>query len=183
MSRQKELASQLQIEVKPLELKDIDQFDAILRQHVRDRNSGEILEAEIAEIKGFMRGACDEYGRTRKYLVAKSSSGQIIGCMAYSVMDPDMVKHFSGLPSNETAELLNAFVDSEVFRGGGVGRKLFESVCQTAKSEGKKYLAINSGPRYKASWGFYDHMCDENRGMIIEKYGQGGDANSWLKRL
>lgn len=179
----KELTSQLQIEVKPLEEKDIDLFDPILRQHVRDRDTGKILEDEIIEIKEFMRGASDKYGRTRKYLVAKSSTGQIIGCMAYSVMDSDMIKHFSDLPFSETAELLNAFVDSEVFRGGGVGRKLFESICQTAKSEGKKYLAINSGPRYKESWGFYEHVCDENRGMIVEKYGPGGDANTWIKRL
>lgn len=179
----KELVSQYQVEIKPLQPQDIDQFDSILRQHVRDRETGEVLEDEIAEIKGFMRGEKDDYGRTRKYFVAKSSSGQMIGCMAYTVMDPDMVRHFSDLNPQDTVELVNAFVDSLVFRGGGVGRKLFDALCTSARSENKKYLTVNSGPRYKASWGFYDHMCDENRGMIVEKYGKSGDANTWVKNL
>ena len=183
MSVKQELVSQHQIEIKPLNIQDIEKFDPILRQHVRDRNTGEILENEITQIKGYMKGEPDEYGRTRKYFVAKSIDGQVLGCMGYTTMDPDMVKHFSDLNPETTAELVNAFVNSEVFRGGGVGRKLFESVCTAAKTEGKTHLTVNSGPRYKDSWGFYDHMFDENKGMIIEKYGQDGNAKTWLKKL
>ena len=141
----KELTSQLQIEIKPLEEKGIDLFDPILRQHIRDRVTGEILNQEITEVKGYMRGKKDDYGRTRKYFVAKSSDGRIIGCMAYTVMDPDMVKHFSDINPQEAVELVNAFVDSQVFRGGGVGRKLFDALCASASSEHKKYLTVNLG--------------------------------------
>ncbi|MBU0975027.1 hypothetical protein KKD03_04995 [Patescibacteria group bacterium] len=183
MSSKQELVSRMQIEVTPLIEPDIDQFDSILRQHVWDRYTRQILEDEIASIKGYMRGEADEYGRKRKYIVAKTPSGQVVGCMAFSSPDPDMVTHFHDIDPEESVELLNAFVDSKVFRGGGVGRKLFEGICNTAKAEGKKYLLVHSGPRYKASWGFYDHLCDENRGFIVEKYGRGGDANTWLKRL
>ena len=130
-----------------------------------------------------MAGSVDEYGRTRKYIVARTLDGRLLGCMAYSNPDPDMVKHFPDVESDQSAELLNAFVDNQVFRGGGVGRRLLEAVCQSAKAEGKQYLLINSGPRYRLSWPFYDKMTDENRGFIVGKYGPGGDANTWLKRL
>lgn len=183
VDRRKELVSQLHIEVGPLIEADIEQFDHILRQHVIDRHTGEVIEEEIAAIKGYMRGGKDEYGRTRRYLVAKASDGRVIGCMAYSNPDPDMVKHFTDINPDETDELLNAFVDNKVFRGGGVGRKLLEAVYDAARAERKKYLVIHSGPRYRLSWGFYDKMTDENRGFIIEKYGPGADANTWLKRL
>lgn len=183
MPSRQELVSQMQIEVTPLVESDIDQFDSILRQHVWDRYTRQILEEEIASIKGYMGGKTDEYGRRRQYLVAKTSSGKVVGCMAFSSPDPDMVAHFFDTDPEESVELLSAFVDRQVYRGGGVGHQLFESICNTAKSEGKKYLLVHSGPRYKASWGFYDHLCDENRGFIVEKYGKGGDANTWLKRL
>ncbi len=179
----KELAQQLHIEVGPLVESDIEKFDPILRQHIKDRKTGEILQGEIASIKGYMRGEKDEYGRVRKYVVAKSSDGRVIGCMAYSTPDSDMVNHFNDINISQSAELLNAFVDSELFRGGGVGRQLFEGICNSAKQEGNQYLIIHSGPRYKLSWPFYDKMCDENRGFIIEKYGKDGDAYTWLKRL
>jgi predicted N-acetyltransferase YhbS len=183
MASRKEFVSNLNIKIGPLDEKDIEKFDQILRQHVRSRDTGEILEDEISEIKGYMRGNKDDYGRLRKYLVAKSFDDGVIGCMAYSVMDPDMVSHFPDIDQTESVELLNAFVSSEVFRGGGVGGRLFESICNAARLEGKKHLVVHSGPRYKASWGFYDKKADENRGYILEKYGKGGDAMTWVKKL
>lgn len=178
----KELVSKFSIEIKPLVQQDIEKFDSIFRQHLRDQTTGEILEDEIAEIKDYMMGNKDDYGRLRKYFVAKFND-RVLGCMAYTTMDPDMVQHFPDLKPEDSIELVNAFVDSEVFRGGGVGRKLFDSLCDRARAENKKYLTVNSGPRYQDSWGFYDHLCDENRGFIVDKFGKGRDANTWLKKL
>lgn len=173
----------VQIEIFPLQESDIEAFDPILRQHVRDRRTGVILNGEIEEIKGYMRGEKDEEnGRTRKYLVAKDLTGRVVGCMAYSTPDADMIKHFNTTP-DESAELLNAFVANDVFRGGGVGRQLFNAICDEVRKEGKSKLLINSGPRYKASWGFYDKFCDENMGFIKDKYDKGGDANTWIRYL
>ncbi len=179
----KEPLNHIEVQIFPLSSSDIDQLEPILRQHVRDRDTGEILEDEISEIKGYMCGTADkDEGRTRKYLVAKDLTGRVVGCMAYSIPDRDMIKHFD-TTKEESSELLNAFVDKEFFRGKGVGRKLFNAICEQVKSEGKSKLLINSGPRYKASWGFYDKVCDENAGFIKEKYGEGGDANTWVKNL
>lgn len=178
----KERLIHTEISILPLVEEDIPYLEPILRQHVRDRNTGVIVEEELQAIKEYMLGALDECGRKRSYLVAKTAEGEVLGCMAYAVPDPDMLAHFQADPGN-SVELLNAFVDQEVYRGSGVGRKLFEAVCQEAKSSGMTQLLIHSGPRYKASWGFYDKMCGENQGMLIEKYGQGGDAMTWKKAL
>lgn len=148
---------QSQIEVIPLKQEDVELFNPILRAHIRDSQTGEVIEGEIADVKGYMQGGTDEYGRVITYLVAKdATSGHVLGCMAYATPDPDMVTHFQLDETDDSNELLNASVPPEVFRGGGVGRKLLEAVCLAGKDEGKQQLLIHSGPRYKASWGFYD---------------------------
>ncbi len=180
---QKEKPSPLQIEISPLVEADIDQFDPILGAHVYDRSSGQVITDEIEAIKGYMRGEQDEYGRIRTYIVARDQSGKVIGCMAYSVPDPDMVKHFQLNDPTDSIELLNAFVSPEIFRGGGVGRKLFEAICEAGRQEAKKQLLIHSGPRYQDSWGFYDKMTDGQTGFIENKYGTGRHAKTWKKVL
>jgi predicted N-acetyltransferase YhbS len=182
MQTTKELVSNLQIEITLLDPSDIEKFDQILREHARDRQTGEIQEDEIADIKRYMAGGMDKEGRIRQYLVAKGANGQAYGCMAISEPDSDMKRHFNITGENES-ELLNAFVSSEVFRGGGVGKQLFEAICNLAKSQGKTTLLIHSGPRYKNSWGFYDRFTDSSTGFLVEKYGKGGDAKTWTKRL
>lgn len=179
----KEEPSQIQIEITPLKESDINHFDSILTAHVWDRRTGEILTDEIASIKGYMRGEKDEYGRTRTYVVAKDQTGKVLGCMAYAVPDPDMVKHFHLENTVESIELLNAFVSPEIFRGGGVGRKLLNAICEAGLQEAKKQLLIHSGPRYKESWGFYDKLTDESCGFIENKYGEGRHAKTWRKQL
>lgn len=172
----------LVIVVEPLREDDIDRLEPILREYVRDRNTSEIVITEIDDIKRYMRGGEDEERRARKYFVARNDSGKVLGCMAYSRPDKDMLRHFN-TTADESAELLNAFVAPSVSRGKGIGRKLFEVICNAAKKEGKEYLLVNSGPRYRTSWGFYDKMCDESGGFIVGKYGKGGDAKTWRKRL
>lgn len=180
---QKEKPSPIQVEVSPLVEADIDQFDPILEAHVWDRSTGQVIAEEIEAIKGYMRGEQDEYGRTRTYIVARDQSGKVIGCMAYSVPDPDMVQHFQLDDPSDSIELLNAFVSPEIFRGGGVGRKLFDAICDAGKQEAKRQLLIHSGPRYQDSWGFYDKMTDEQTGFIEDKYGAGRHAKTWKKAL
>lgn len=176
----KEQISPNHIKIEALQENDIILLEPILREHVRDRDTGEILLDEINNIKNYMKGQKDDNGRLRKYFVAKDVEGNILGCMAYSEPDPDMIEHFQTTP-DDSVEILNAFVSTEVYRGGGIGRKLFNVICQEAKSQGKKQLLVHSGPRYKDSWGFYDNMCDESCGFLIEKYGKGGDAKTWKK--
>lgn len=171
----------IEVRIETLAEADIAQLEPILTEHVKDRDTAEVLLGEINEIMEYMCGSKDEYGRIRTYFVAKDFTGKVLGCMAFSEPDLDMFKHFA-TTSEESAELLNAFVASDV-QGQGVGGKLFNAVCDEARKEGKRQILINSGPRYKDSWGFYDKVCDENCGFIIGKYGEGGDAKTWRKRL
>lgn len=180
---QKEKPSPIQIEISPLVEGDIDQLDPILEAHVWDRNTGQVIKDEIEAIKGYMRGEPDEHQRTRTYIVARDQFGKVLGCMAYSVPDPDMVEHFQLTDSTDSIELLNAFVSPEIFRGGGVGRKLFEAICEAGRQEAKNQLLIHSGPRYQDSWGFYDKMADEQTGFIQDRYGPGRHAKTWKKVL
>lgn len=188
MTTSKEFLGEHTIEISELRESDIPQLQPILETHVRDRFTGEIITKEVEEIKSHMRGGVDEYRRKRKYLVARDETGKVWGCMAYATPDPDMVKHFGIENPDNEAELLNAFVSAEVFRGGGVGKKIFEAICKDAKENGRKNLFIHSGPRYKKSWGFYDKMCGENHGLIIAKYGYApdgtpNDAMTWKKEF
>jgi predicted N-acetyltransferase YhbS len=171
------------VEVLELIEPDIEKLMPILIEHVKDRNTHEVLWDEISDIKSYMKGKKDNNDRTRRYLVAKDETGKVWGCMAYSTPDPDMIKHFNISKVDDAAELLNAFVSSEVFRGGGIGKRIFEAICNDAKERGKRVLVIHSGPRYKKSWGFYDKMCGENHGFILVKYGKGGDAMTWQLKL
>ncbi|MDO8621221.1 MAG: GNAT family N-acetyltransferase [Candidatus Levybacteria bacterium] len=176
-----EQAKIINVEIHPLGENDIAQLEPILIQHVRS-DAGEILLNEIDDIKRYMKGGQDQYGRTRTYFVAKDETGKVLGCTAYSQPDPDMLRHFNTTPEL-SIELLNNFVSGEVFRGGGIGRKLFTAVCNEAKKLGKKQLVLNSGPRYKASWGFYDRVCDESYGFLPDKFGKGRHAKTWKKAL
>lgn len=172
----------MKVKIRALEENDIGHLEPILMEHVKDRGTRKIIWDEIKSIKEYMLGGVDKYGRKRKYFIAETDPDIVLGCMAYSEPDPDMIKHFN-TTLEESIEILNAFVNSIFFRGKGIGRQLFERVCQEAKKEGKKYLLVHSGPRYKLSWGFYKKMCDEECGFLIEKYGKGGDAKTWSKKL
>jgi GNAT superfamily N-acetyltransferase len=183
MPSKSELISPNIIQVQPLQLADVEKLDPVLRQHVHIRGTDKVDEFEIEEIKSYMKGEPDDKGRHRQYFVAKSVDGSVLGCMSYANMSPGMARHFSDLDFHETVQLLNAFVDEAVFRGQGVGRKLFETICNVARSEGKNYLTVNSGLRYQDSWGFYDKMCDEDRGILINKKNPLRNAKTWLKRL
>jgi GNAT superfamily N-acetyltransferase len=172
----------LTITVRTLVQEDVPWLESILRCHVRDRHSGEVLELEIQQIKGYMQGLADNAGRMRYYLVACNPIGQVIGCMAISNPDQEMIDHF-GVGDKCVVELLNAFVSAEHFRGKGVGRALFDAACDYGRACGAHYLLVNSGLRYPDSWGFYDRVCDSDHGFIQDKYGKGRPAKAWKKKL
>lgn len=171
-----------QIEIAPLIELDIDELVPILHQHIRDSKTKEVHKDEVKSIVEYMRGKPDEEGRIRNYLVAKDSNGNVIGCMAYTKPERDMEIHLN-TNKDESIELMSGFVSQEVYRGGGVGKQLFESACSIAKNMGKKQVVYYSGPRYKKSWGFHDKMADKSAGYMRDKFGEGIHAKTWIKYL
>jgi GNAT superfamily N-acetyltransferase len=170
------------IVVRAISRSDIDVLETIVRQHVRDLHTHEVVESEVQAIIEYMGGATDPNGHTRQYLVACDNSDIPIGCMAVAIPDQDMLKHFNTAADN-SVELLNAFVSQSYYRGKGVGRRLFEAACTCGRALGADYLLVNSGPRYQNSWGFYDRVCDNEHGFIDHKYGPGRHAKTWKKIL
>lgn len=176
--------------VRPLIQTDIDALAPILRQHIRDLHSGEIVESEVAAVMTYMDGTPDASDRQRSYLVACASqqADQPLACMAWAAPDALMTQHFAAAGSSQeqllrSVELLNAFVTSTRLGGQGVGRTLLMALCQQAIAAGATQLLVNSGPRYRHSWGFYDHVCDSSHGFIDNYYGPGRHAKTWKKML
>ncbi|MFL9877153.1 GNAT family N-acetyltransferase [Herbaspirillum rhizosphaerae] len=172
--------------VRMLEAEDIAALTPVLREHVRDLHSGQVVESEVNAIQSYMQGAADEFGRTRRYLVAFNAEGTAIGCMALAVPEERMAQHFAGItgaPGTTSVELLNAFVATAYLRGQGIGRMLLEAICRMGAADGAHTLLINSGPRYRHSWAFYDRVCDSSHGFIDDYYGEGRHAKTWLKDL
>jgi len=168
--------------VRPLHQDDIASLTLILREHMRDLHSGEIVETEVQAVISYMHGMPDALGRTRHYLVAADHCGLVLGCMAIATPDPTMSRHLA-TGDTTTFELLNAFVGSRYLRGQGVGLALFSALCEVAATDGAHYLIVNSGPRYRSSWGFYDRVCDSSHGFIENYYGTSRHAKTWKKRL
>lgn len=168
-----------------LEQADLPVLDAILRQHVRDLNDGSVVESEIAAIRQCMAGAADAEGRYRSYLVAHGADGVPLGCMALSKPDKRMRQHLGldARPEVQALELLNVFVHRDAMRGRGIGRALLKATCEEARAAGAAQLVVNSGPRYRASWGFYDHLFDASHGAMTDYYGPGRHAQVWSKTL
>ncbi|MDB5992845.1 MAG: hypothetical protein JWQ10_4248 [Herbaspirillum sp.] len=168
--------------VRPLKLEDIPSLEPILREHILDLITGEVVEEEVRSVLAYMQGAPDLLDRIREYQVACDASGQVIACMAISKPDPRMSRHFA-ISETDAIELLNAFVRSDHLRGKGVGRALLDAVCTQGQVRNAIYLLVNSGPRYKHSWGFYDRVCDTSHGFIEHYYGNTRHAKTWKKDL
>jgi ubiquinone/menaquinone biosynthesis C-methylase UbiE/N-acetylglutamate synthase-like GNAT family acetyltransferase len=177
-----ELKFNKSFKIKEASTEDVSQIEAILLQHIYSRNTGQIEKEEIENIKKQIIGEKDIYNRLRKYFIVKNINDQIVGCMAYTTMDPDMEKHFNYLNHNETKELVNVFVDSN-YQKQGIAKKLFKHICQFLKKEGVKQVVFNSGNRYKENWEYHNKISDKNCGFIKNKYGQNNDANTWIKYL
>ncbi|AKZ64485.1 hypothetical protein F506_19115 [Herbaspirillum hiltneri N3] len=161
---------------------DIQHLDVVLRQHVRDLHSGQVVESEIAAIKTYMAGAADDEGRYRSYLVACDSTNIPIACMGLSRPDSRMSAHVL-LNAPDYLELLNVFVHRDFMRTKGIGRSLLAAVVEEAKAARAIGLLVNSGPRYLSSWGFYDRIFDADHGMLVDYYGTGRHAKVWSKLL
>lgn len=165
------------VNVRPLQQTDIDQVVPILQEWVRDAQTGQVIEAEVQDILGKMEASLEE-GSDRTYYTAELD-GEILGVMALAAPSPEMIEIAS---TDNPVEIVNAFVSGKA-QGKGVGKKLLESLAETAKESGFTELIVNSGPRYKNAWGFYTKNMGEPVRILRDQYGPGLDAPVWSKAL
>src|SRR3989344_9378563 len=154
--------------------KDIPKLKIVLQENIPE-------EDEVKLILSYLKGLKDRDGRIRKYFLAKSKTGKILGCMAYAKPDSDLKKYFK-VYSKNSVELLNCFV-SKKYQGYGVGTNLFLKICDEIKKQNVEKLLVQSGPWYKTSWKFYDKVFDKCIGNFIGKYDGIADAKVWMKFL
>ena len=79
----------------------------------------------------------------------------------------------ANLPKDQTGEIVNMFVSSSAYHGGGIGKQLFNTACHALKKENKVYTVLDCGIRYKENWSFFEHVGCVSCGIIPNKYGPG----------
>jgi len=159
-----------EIFIQPLHPSEIEAASLILQQHIKD--PGGIAWDEIHAIEQYMKGKTDENGRKRFYLTAHDSAGQILGIIGYC-SSPSKIISLCNLPKDQTGEIVNMFVSSSAYHGGGIGKKLFNTACHALKNENKIYAVLDCGIRYKENWNFFEHIGCTSCGIIPNKYGPG----------
>jgi ribosomal protein S18 acetylase RimI-like enzyme len=165
--------------IRPLAIRDLSFLRSILNCWIKDRDTGELLTDEVSKTLMEMgKSVIKDTGRT--YLIAEEG-GEILGVMG--LKQPDLVMG-TFAASESPIELVNAYVRPDVRRGRGVGTALVDGLESAARKLGKKEILLNSGPRYsETGWGFYDRLGFDRVGVIVEYYGEGGNAQVWRKTI
>jgi predicted N-acetyltransferase YhbS len=171
-----------EIVIQPLQQNEITKLEPILCEHIRDSETGIVLQQEVHDVLGYMQGEEDEnHHRFRKYFVAHDQSGAVLGCIGITDAAQYHLDHHQTTAKN-TAELVNFFVTTTQ-QNRGVGRKLFEEVVNEARRQGKKHLVLDSGPRYMSAWKKYKQIFGYEGTTIPNLYGDQRDAMTWKMDL
>lgn len=170
-----------QIVIEPLQEGDIDDTRYILEEHVRRMDTREVIKEEIEDDLERMRRSLNPQSEEH-FFVAKTIAGLLLGLMGYGEPTKIMLKATHSDPKN-TTELFLAHV-ANAYQRQGVGHQLIATIEREARSRGKRWLILNSGPRYKDSgWGFYDRIGYKRVGWLPNLYGSGYHAMVWKKDL
>ena len=162
-------------------IKDLPEVEVILRARVKDSETGEVLEEEIAEILGSMKASIEH--DTDKTFFTACENSRVVGVVGMKDPDPEMATDFS--ITDNAIEIINLFVLPDQAKRG-IGKALVDKVeWEAALVGGYSEIIVNSGPRYKeTAWGFYDQLPGFSRvGILKDQYGPGRDAPVWRKVL
>lgn len=165
--------------VRQLKIEDIPALAEIITEWVRNPQSGEVIESEVAEIATNLEGSLTGETTDKQYIVAEEG-GEVVGMMGLAMPSELMTSHAR---TEYPVEIINAFVSGKS-RGMGVGGSLLEAVFASARFIGATEVMVNSGPRYQATaWGFYDKAFGGRLTTLKDHYGPGLDAPVWSKIL
>lgn len=164
--------------IRELQLQDVEGLTPILEEWVRDSDTGEVIEAEVADIKSKMLGSLTGEIDDRQYLVAEQG-GKVLGVIGVTHPGELMREHAT---TENPLEIVNLFVARESKRGG-VGTRLLEDAFLFAEYIGATEAMVNSGPRYEDAWKFYDAKFGGRLTTLKDHYGPGLDAPVWSKKL
>ena len=166
--------------IRAVRSEDIDDLHPVFETWIRDRDTGELLADEIAELEAEIRSSIDGDDQ-RKYFVAEDTDGKAIGIMGMQSPPYKELVHFT--TSDNPMEIINAYVDSDK-RQSGTGKALVRYIEDQALQQGNTELLVNSGPRYRdTGWPFWTKLYGKPVGTAVGFYGPGGDAMIWRKSL
>lgn len=167
-------------EIRPVGMQDITAIQHILRQWVIVPGTTEVIESEVEEVLAYIKGSIGGTN-TRKYIVAQSPSGEVVGFAGTDLPETDMLEYKT---SDNPLELINLYVDTNNRTGKGVGSALYNAIKNNARNNGYTQLMLNSGPRYRESgWPFYMRIIGEPVGELKDKYGTNLHAPVWSENL
>ena len=166
--------------VRRLRREDIPALREISEYWLRD--FGRIAYNEVEGDMATLRQSLD--GKSGKHMyVAQTQEGRVVGMMGLAEKPKDPLLQFT--QTNNSSELIVAYVHPDYMGGQGVGTALINAVQNLAKDLDKKEILLESGPRHTHSGHpFYDKQPGFKRvGIIKDFYGKGADTVVWRKTL
>ncbi|OGK61161.1 hypothetical protein A3G67_01485 [Candidatus Roizmanbacteria bacterium RIFCSPLOWO2_12_FULL_40_12] len=163
--------------IRPLREQDLPQVREVLMRGVIDSETEEPIIDEIEQILEDMRKSFDS--DARDFLVAERPD-KILGVVGMQ-LPGDKMRDFA--KTKRPIELINLFVLPDT-RRAGAGSSLVAVLESKAQEKGFTEVVLNSGPRYRKAWKFYDELPGYRRaGILTDHYGPGNDAPVWNKVL
>lgn len=167
--------------VRPLNGEDLSHLQPILETWVRNMVTREIIVDEVKEDLTSLRESLG--GKNgREYLVAQTSSNEVVGMMGLSVLKEPL---WSFATTASPVELVNAYVHKDHRAGRGVGSSLVQYLVERATDRGFTEILLDSGLRYRnTGWGFWDRQPGFRRiGLAKRLYDPRWDTPVWQKLL
>jgi GNAT superfamily N-acetyltransferase len=156
-----------------------DDFAAILRESVVDRDSGQPVDNEIDSIQASVAASISGPGK-EQYLVAEHD-GQVIGMIGMQYPEPRMRQYTETIAP---VELKHVFV-AKAARGLGIGKLMVAAMLELAIDEGATEAVVNSGVRYEKTggWLLWNRLFGQAIDRAANFYGEGRDASVWRRVL
>lgn len=175
-----EQAQNPNLTIRPVFPADIEDLHPVFETWIRDRDTGELLTQEVAELEREILSSTNGDSE-RKYFVAENDDGKAIGIMGMQSPPHRGLIHFAA--TENPMETINAYV-AKGERLSGAGITLAKHIEDIATQEGHTELLVNSGPRYRnTGWPFWTKLYGQPAGVAVGFYGPGGDAMVWHKLL
>jgi GNAT superfamily N-acetyltransferase len=168
--------------IRDVQPADLSQLRPLLESWIRDSETGQLITDEVNDTLLAIEGVANGTNQERKYVVAESRDGRVLGIMGMIDANKKLTSLASTSGETHAVELINAFVSPEA-RGRGIGGLLVKNLVIVARGLAYDEVLVESGPRYKdTGWQFWTSIFGEPVAVHKDAFGPGRDAPVWRKR-
>lgn len=166
--------------IRPLQEGDIPALKQISEHWLQD--FGVVARDEVEGDMKTLRESLEE-DSDKKMFVAETPDGKVVGMMGVKLHPKDELLRFA--KTDNPSELIVAYVHPDYRKGQGIGTALITQCQEFARSQGKKEILLESGPRnLDTGYPFYDRQPGFQRvGKIKDFYGPRLDTVVWQKNF